>query len=74
MVGAAASKVPEVEFDSAVDFVALSVIGDGDGDGLAIEAVRGDGGDFLAEEELVEEGGLAASFDADHHKCWCVRP
>ena len=48
--------VPDIELDVLV------------GDGLDVEADGGDGGDVLAELELVEDGGLAGSVQAEHEE------
>lgn len=51
-----ATDVPNVELDVLV------------GDGLDVEADGGNGGDVLAQLELVEDGGFAGSVEAQHEQ------
>lgn len=56
-----ATDIPDVELDVLV------------GDGLDVEAHGGDGGDVLAELELVENGGLAGGVEAEHEQAHFLR-
>lgn len=51
-----ATDIPDVKLDILV------------GDGLDVEADGGNGGDVLAELELVEDGGLAGGVEAEHEE------
>ena len=51
-----ATDVPDVELDVLV------------GDGLDVEADCGDGGDILAELELIEDGGLSGGVESEHEE------
>lgn len=51
-----AADVPDIKFDVLV------------GNGLDVEADGGDGGNVLAQLELVEDGGLAGGVEAEHEQ------
>lgn len=57
-----ATDIPHVELDVLV------------GDGLDVEADGGNGGNVLAELQLVQDGGLAGSVETEHEQTHFLGP